>query len=57
MESRKVLIRSACKCRSSVFAFLIRSACKCRSIVFAFLFFLFFLLLDLHLQFLLFSSA
>ncbi len=35
------LIRSAWKCRSSVFAF-IRSACKCRSSVFAFLILFFF---------------
>ncbi len=35
------LVRSACKCRSIVFAFLTRSACKCRSIVFAFLIFFF----------------
>ncbi len=39
------IFRSACKCRSIVFAFLIRSAGKCRSIAFAFLilFFFFFL--------------
>ncbi len=36
------VIRSACKCRSTIFAFLIRSACKCRSIVFAFLILFFF---------------